>query len=105
YGESLTSLNASSITGIACAILADVANTTQAQRSIAALSSLRLGIGYKKSSSTSNASNTQLSPNLSGFLLEALFQHSRSSTTPQNTATEAITVLLNRLWPAMANQD
>lgn len=105
YGESLTSLNTSSITGTAWAILADVANTTQAQRSITALSSLRLGIGYKESSSTSNARNTQLSPNLSGFLLEALFQHSRSSTTPQNATTEAIGVLLNQLWPAMVTQD
>ncbi|EYE90739.1 Six-hairpin glycosidase [Aspergillus ruber CBS 135680] len=105
YGESLTSLNASSLTGTAWSILADVANTTQAQRSIAALSTLRLGIGYKESSSTSNASNTQLSPNLSGFLLEALFQHSRSKTAPQNATTEAISVLLNRLWPAMVNQD
>ncbi|XHF99460.1 hypothetical protein AWENTII_002962 [Aspergillus wentii] len=105
YGESLPSMNGSSLTGTAFAILAGVANHTQAQQSIAALSSLRLGIGYKTSTSTSSGPETQLSPNLSGFLLEALLQHSRSSSTPNNATAEAIDVLLNHLWAAMINQD
>lgn len=105
YGESLSSLNSSSITGTAFTILSDVANHTQARKSIAALSTLRLGIGYKESTSTSSHPTTNLSPNLSGFLLEALLAHSRSSTTPSNTTTSAISTLFNQLWPAMITQD
>ena len=105
YGESLTSLNDTSFIGTAWTILANVANTTQAQTSIAALSSLRLGIGYKESSSTASRPSANLSPNLSGFLLEALLQHSRSNPVPSNTTSQAISVLLDHLWPAMITQD
>ncbi|KAL4771981.1 Six-hairpin glycosidase-like protein [Aspergillus nidulans var. acristatus] len=104
YSSSLTGLNQSSLIGTAWAILSNTANTSQAESSIAALSTLRLGIGYKTTSDIASDPSTNLSPNLSGFLLEALFKHARGQ--PYHAATvETIDVLLNGLWAAMADQD
>ncbi|KAL4746873.1 Six-hairpin glycosidase-like protein [Aspergillus terricola var. indicus] len=104
YSSSLAGLNESSLIGTAWAILSDTANTSQADSSIAALSTLRLGIGYKTTSDSASDPSTNLSPNLSGFLLEALFKHARGQ--PYHAATvEAIDVLLNSLWAAMIDQD
>ncbi|KAL4737437.1 Six-hairpin glycosidase-like protein [Aspergillus similis] len=104
YSSSLTGLNESSLIGTAWAILSNTANTSQADSSIAALSTLRLGIGYKTTSDTTSDPSTNLSPNLSGFLLEALFKHARGQ--PYHAATvEAIDFLLNGLWAAMIDQD
>jgi hypothetical protein len=103
YGISTASLNETSIAGTAWAILADVANSTQAESAIAALSTLRNGIGYK-TLSTSEAS-AELSPFISGFLLEALLKHSRNSTEPSPATTAAISTLLSRFWPAMITND
>lgn len=108
YMEALGSANSSSMAGTAWAVLSRVASPTQAQRAIEALSSLRLGIGFKDSSSTASIPSANLSPNLSGFLLEALFYHSRensASSDTGNSTTQAISVLLDRLWPAMVSQD
>ncbi|KAL4761131.1 Six-hairpin glycosidase-like protein [Aspergillus foveolatus] len=79
-------------------------NSSQADSSIAALSNLRLGIGYKTTSHTASDPSTNLSPNLSGFLLEALFKHARSQQYHAATV-EAIDVLLNGLWAAMTDKD
>ncbi|KAL3466340.1 Six-hairpin glycosidase-like protein [Aspergillus heterothallicus] len=68
YGVDVDTLDEQSIAGSAWAILSGVANTTQSQSIIAALSSLRLGLGYKSSTSIANSSSTNLSPFLSGFL-------------------------------------
>ncbi|KAL4816838.1 Six-hairpin glycosidase-like protein [Aspergillus spinulosporus] len=104
YSSSLARLNESSLIGTAWAILSNTANTSQADSSIAALSTLRLGIGYKTTSDTASDSSTNLSPNLSGFLLGALFKHARDQ--PYHAATvTAIGVLLNGLWAAMVDQD
>ncbi|EHA25330.1 hypothetical protein ASPNIDRAFT_131668, partial [Aspergillus niger ATCC 1015] len=94
-----------SITGSAWAILAGVANATQAESSLAALSSLRLGIGYKTTSSVANASSTNLAPFLTGFLLEAIMQESRNSPSSSKARTTAIGVLLDQLWAAMVTQN
>ncbi|KAJ5317845.1 hypothetical protein PENANT_c004G01211 [Penicillium antarcticum] len=103
YGISTTSLNETSIAGTAWAILADVADSTQAESAIAALSSLRNGIGYKTLSTTE--SSAELSPFISGFLLEALLKHSRNITAPSAATTAAISTLLSGLWPAMIDND
>jgi hypothetical protein len=104
YSSSLTSMNESSYIGTAWAILSDTANTSQATSSIAALSSLRLGIGYKLSTDMADTDpETNLSPNLSGFLLEALFSHARYN--PDKATTDTIHFLLNGLWAAMVDQD
>ncbi|RHZ67195.1 uncharacterized protein CDV56_109624 [Aspergillus thermomutatus] len=90
---------------LAWAILSGAANTTQTESTIAALSSLRLGIGYKSSTSITSSPSANLSPFLSGFLLEALLQASRNSATASNARKTAISVLLDHLWAAMVTQD
>ena len=105
YKESLGSANSSSMAGTAWAVLSNVASPMQAERAIEALSSLRLGIGYKDSSSTASSSSANLSPNLSGFLLEALFYHRREKSGSSASTTQAISVLLDHLWPAMVSRD
>ncbi|KAL4901686.1 hypothetical protein BDW74DRAFT_181693 [Aspergillus multicolor] len=104
YASSLSSFNESSLIGTAWAILSNTANTSQAASSIAALDSLRLGIGYKTTSGTASDASTNLSPNLSGFLLEALLKHARLD--PHHTATSStIKTLLDGLWAAMVTQE
>ncbi|KAL3254418.1 hypothetical protein ABHI18_008952 [Aspergillus niger] len=105
YATDLSDPTEQSITGSAWAILAGVANATQAESSLAALSSLRLGIGYKTSSSVANASSTNLAPFLTGFLLEAIMQESRNSPSSSKARTTAIGVLLDQLWAAMVTQN
>ncbi|KAL6237216.1 Six-hairpin glycosidase-like protein [Aspergillus navahoensis] len=99
YSSSLTALDEFSLLGTAWAILSNTANTSQAS-SIAVLSTLRLGIGYKTTSDNASEPSTNLYPNLLGFLLEARFKHARRE--PYHAATlEAIDLLLNGLWAAM----
>ncbi|PYH30127.1 Six-hairpin glycosidase [Aspergillus neoniger CBS 115656] len=105
YATDLSNLTEQSITGTAWAILAGVTNATQAETSLAALSSLRLGIGYKTSSSVANASTTNLAPFLTGFLLESILQESRNSPNSSQARSTAISVLLDQLWAAMVTQD
>ncbi|KAL4939999.1 Six-hairpin glycosidase-like protein [Aspergillus oleicola] len=105
YSSSLTAPNITSYIGTAWAIISGTANSTQAASAISALSSLKLGIGYKLTSDLSPSDpSTNLSPNLSGFLLEALFTYARNAPTDK-AATESIFLLLNGLWSAMVNQD
>ncbi|RAL10672.1 Six-hairpin glycosidase [Aspergillus homomorphus CBS 101889] len=105
YGVDINTLDEQAIAGSAWVILSGIANVTQTQSTIAALSSLRLGIGYKSSTSTANSSSTNLAPFLSGFLLEALFQASRDSAKASAERTTAISVLLDQLWAAMVTED
>ncbi|RAK89297.1 Six-hairpin glycosidase [Aspergillus costaricaensis CBS 115574] len=105
YATDLSNPTEQSITGTAWAILAGVANATQAESSLAALSSLRLGIGYKTSSSVADASTTNLAPFLTGFLLESILQESRNSPNSSQARSTAISVLLDQLWAAMVTQD
>ncbi|KAL4930987.1 putative alpha-L-rhamnosidase C [Aspergillus undulatus] len=105
YSSSLTATNETSYIGTTWAILSGTANETQAASAIAALSSLKLGIGYKLSSDLpASDPSTNLSPNLSGFLLEALFAYARQAPTDP-AVTEAVDLLLNGLWAAMVDQD
>ncbi|RAK98159.1 putative alpha-L-rhamnosidase C [Aspergillus ibericus CBS 121593] len=105
YAVDLSDSTEQSITGSAWSILAGISNATQAESSIAALSALRLGVGYKTSTSVANASTTDLAPFLSGFLLEAILQVSRNSSQANQSRATAISVLLDQLWAAMVNQD
>ncbi|KAL4954392.1 Six-hairpin glycosidase-like protein [Aspergillus filifer] len=105
YSSSLTSPNVISYIDTAWTILAGTANRTKAASAISALAHLKLGIGYKLSSDLSDTDlSTNLSPNLSGFLLEALFTYARNA--PHDPAvTESVDLLLNGLWAAMVTQD
>jgi hypothetical protein len=103
YSDSISSRNQTSIASTAWAILANVANYTQAESAIAALSPLRNGIGYKTTSDAQ--SSAELSPFISGFLLEAVFQHSRASFNRSSSTTEVISTLLAHFWPAMITNE
>lgn len=104
----------SSITSTAFPILAGIAPPNRAEAAVAALERLRLGIGYKAySSDDAPANETALSPNLSGFLLEALLKASNeaafaaagTNATGTGAFKTAISVLLDQLWPAMVTDD
>ncbi|PYH94325.1 Six-hairpin glycosidase [Aspergillus ellipticus CBS 707.79] len=105
YSVDLSDADEQSITGTAWSILSGVSNDMQTESSIAALSALRLGVGYKTSTSVSNASTTDLSPFLSGFLLEALLKSSRDSLNNSDVKKKAISILLDQLWAAMVAQN
>ncbi|CAG8215828.1 unnamed protein product [Penicillium salamii] len=103
YIDSTSTRNQTSLASTAWAILANVANTTQAESALAAISSLRNGIGYKtKSNSQSDA---ELAPFISGFLLEAALQHSRASANHNSSSSAVISTLLSHLWPAMITNE
>jgi hypothetical protein len=103
YSSSISSRNQTSIASTAWAILANVANSTQAESAIAALSSLRNGIGYKTTSDAQ--SSAELSPFISGFLLEATLQHSRASANLSSSTSSVISTLLAHFWPAMITNE
>ena len=104
YIDSTSTRNQSSLASTAWAILSNVANTTQAESALAALSRLRNGIGYKTKSNAE--SDAELSPFISGFLLEAALQHSRASVSRSPSSSAVISTLLSHLWPAMiTNQE
>ncbi|KAJ5343066.1 hypothetical protein MYU51_016253 [Penicillium brevicompactum] len=103
YSESTSSRNQTSIASTAWAILANVANSTQAESAIAALSTLKNGIGYKTNSNSK--SSAELSPFISGFLLEAVLQHSRAGASRSSSSSAVISTLLSQLWPAMITND
>ncbi|KAK2602177.1 hypothetical protein N8I77_008730 [Diaporthe amygdali] len=93
YSYSIYNLTDISVPGTAFCITSGVASPDQTTRSISALSSLRLGPGYKDSSAISSTDPTvNISPNTNGFLLPALFQ---------GNATAEAGKLLRELWGAM----
>ncbi|KAF9871039.1 hypothetical protein CkaCkLH20_11456 [Colletotrichum karsti] len=93
YGYSLASLGDTSVTGTAFCITSGVADANRTARSIAALSQLKLGPGYKDSSQvSSNDSSINISPNTNGFLLSALFMGNATATGKE---------LIESLWGAM----
>ncbi|KAL1621742.1 hypothetical protein SLS54_005265 [Diplodia seriata] len=124
YAVSLDAPSNISVAATAWPILAGIAAPRRRSRAIAALDDrLRLGVGYKSDESVPDAlaNETALSPNLSGFLLEALMVASReaafdddagssysssSSSSSSAAATRsALSHLLDDLWPAMLTND
>ncbi|KAH7034316.1 Six-hairpin glycosidase-like protein [Macrophomina phaseolina] len=107
YALSLDSFGNYSIADTAMAILADIADSDRAASAIAALDALRSGIGYKTASTIATPANeTSLSPNLSGFLLEALLKASLNAPTNSTAAiARAVSVLLDGLWSAMVTDE
>ncbi|KAF7194284.1 hypothetical protein HII31_04317 [Pseudocercospora fuligena] len=96
YSLDLTSPSNFSQAGIAWSILSGAANSSQASSSLSHLSSLRLGCGYKSSSGDADSPTTQLSPNIAGFTLEALF---KTKSSPNITKS-----FLDDFWSNMVTQ-
>ncbi|KAG8630089.1 hypothetical protein KVT40_001708 [Elsinoe batatas] len=86
---------------IAFVLRANIANATQAASILDLLSQLQVGVGYKDSTLVNSSSETQLSANIAGFLLEAIFEsHERF-----NTTLEPARFLLGTFWPKMIDDD
>lgn len=93
YSIDIYNATAISVTGTAFCITSGVAPADRTARSISALSTLRLGPGYKDTSAVSTSDPTvNISPNTNGFLLSALFQ---------GNATAEAHELLRGLWEPM----
>ncbi|KAB8207990.1 Six-hairpin glycosidase-like protein [Aspergillus parasiticus] len=93
YSSSLGDIGNFSVSGTAYCISSGVASSNQTARSLATLSQLRLGPGYKDSSDVSDSDPTvNISPNTNGFLLPALFKAN---------ATNMGLQLIKNLWSVM----
>ncbi|GMF67196.1 unnamed protein product [Aspergillus oryzae] len=93
YSSSLDDIGNFSVSGTAYCISSGVASSNQTARSLATLSQLRLGPGYKDSSDVSDSDPTvNISPNTNGFLLPALFKAN---------ATNMGLQLIKNLWSVM----
>ncbi|KAE8345118.1 hypothetical protein BDV24DRAFT_148538 [Aspergillus arachidicola] len=93
YSSSLDDVGNFSVSGTAYCISSGVASSNQTARSLATLSQLRLGPGYKDSSDVSDSDRTvNISPNTNGFLLPALFKAN---------ATNMGLQLIKNLWSVM----
>lgn len=102
YSYSLTSPRNFSATGIAFAIRAGVANSTQVALSISKLPELKHGVGYITDDTVAKANDTQLSPNLLGFLLESLFI---ANATLGVQSLDVAKDLLDNFWSKMVTQN
>lgn len=103
YSLSLSAPSNFSLTAIAWSLLSGAANSTQAESMINhALPTLRLGVGYKTSSTDADSPTTQLSPNILGMLLEGLFIAQRDLGVSNTTV---IQNLMDDFWSKMVTQD
>jgi hypothetical protein len=102
YSLSTTSPGNFSAAGIAFAIRAAVANSTQAATSISKLPSLKYGVGYVSDTTAARSTVTLLSPNILGFLLESLFI---ANTTLGVQTLEVAKDLLDNFWSKMVTQN
>lgn len=99
YATSLSAPSNFSVADTSFAITSGIAarNTTRLTSLLNALEQLRLGPGYKDSTSQSSDSPaTNISPNINGFLLSALMQ---------SNATAQGKFLIDNLWTAMISND
>ncbi|KAI7113472.1 hypothetical protein KC343_g18935, partial [Hortaea werneckii] len=102
YSLSLDAPSNYSLASIAWTILSGTANSTQAASSIAKMEDLRLGVGYKSTSSEADDDEVELSANILGFVLDALFYaHHTLGVDSLGTAKG----LLDDYWSSMVNQD
>lgn len=96
YNDSPIQPGQFSISSMGFCITSGTASEEQADRFLSHLNSLKLGLGYKDSSTSDSADpSTKLSPNTNGFLLPAVL--SRHSTESANTAID----LIQSLWTPM----
>ena len=102
YSISTASPGNFSAAGIAFAIRAGVANTTQTALSVSKLPLLKYGVGYLTDSTTTGTSTTQLSPNILGFLLESLFI---ANTTLGIQTLDVAKDILDIFWSKMVTQN
>ena len=105
YAFALDDLKNHSILSTAFPIRAGIANSTQARLSIQSLSDLFLQIGYKDSTEIADDPQTQLSPNVQGFLLEALFLAHTQLEVAASIIVPVLKNLLDVYWPHMVNQN
>ncbi|KAK5112253.1 hypothetical protein LTR62_004414 [Meristemomyces frigidus] len=104
YSLSLTDKTNYSLPAIAWTIISGTANTSQTASMLAtALPNLRLGVGYRTSSADPSLNTTNLSPNIHGFLLEALFHAHRNTNLTQGLP--AAKNLLEDFWSQMVTRD
>ncbi|GAB1734037.1 hypothetical protein NU195Hw_g7635t1 [Hortaea werneckii] len=102
YSLSLDAPSNYSLASIAWTIISGTANSTQAASSIAKMEDLRLGVGYKSTSSEADGDEVELSANILGFVLDALFY------AHHNLGVDSLGVakgLLDDYWSSMVNQD
>lgn len=102
YSLSIDAPSNYSLSSMAWTILSGTANNSQAESMINKLPDLRLGVGYKTSSSDADSGTTQLSPNLLGMLLEALFKAKRDLGVRTTTVAQT---LLDDFWSKMVDQN
>ncbi|KAI7277601.1 hypothetical protein KC345_g6513 [Hortaea werneckii] len=91
-----------SLAPIAWTILSGTANSTQAASSIAKMEDLRLGVGYKSTSSETDGDEVELSANILGFVLDALFYAHHTLGVDSLGVAKG---LLDDYWSSMVNQD
>ncbi|KPM42482.1 hypothetical protein AK830_g4039 [Neonectria ditissima] len=98
YGNSLTDLEGISVASIGFCITSGAASPEKAARFIQKLKSLKLGPGYKDStSSNSSDPSVNLSPNTNGFMLPALLMQNSSA------AAAVALDLIKSLWTPMVS--
>lgn len=99
YATSLSAPSNFSVAGTSFVITSGIAarNATRLRSLLTTLEQLRLGPGYKDTSSTSSDDpSTNISPNINGFLLSALMG---------SNATAQGKFLIDNLWTAMVSND
>ncbi|PVH75166.1 glycoside hydrolase family 78 protein [Cadophora sp. DSE1049] len=100
YSLSPDSLDDFSVAGLSFCITSGAATTTQTQRSLSALSALKLGPGYKDSTQVNSSDPTvNISPNTNGFLLSALISPNAGN------HSDVTLNLLKTLWGAMLSNN
>lgn len=105
YSFSLDQDTVGALTATAFTIRAGTADTDRATRSIEALSTLFIEIGYKDTTTASSGLDVQLSPNTGGFLLEALFLANINLNVSAETVVPVIKNMTELFWPKMVTQD
>lgn len=105
YSLSLTQPNDTAIMATAFTIRAGMASSDRVASSIARLSDVFLGIGYKDNSAAANSASTQLSPNTQGFLFESLFLAHTKYDVSADVVVPAIQDLSEVFWPKMVTQN
>ncbi|RMY11697.1 hypothetical protein D0868_02987 [Hortaea werneckii] len=102
YSLSLEAPSNYSLASIAWIILSGTANSTRAASSIAKMEDLRSGVGCKSSSGEADGDKVELSANILGFVLDALF-YAHHTLGVDSLGVEKS--LLDDYWSSMVNQD